>query len=342
MVRDTRQAFEAMVARWDPQVRAALLQAIADVKTAARAAVIEEAIAAGDVQAVIAALNLRDEYFAPLDNALRQAFIAGGAYQAEHLPGKPDRQGGPVVIRFNGAHPEAERLARERGARAVTGVTDSIREGIRVTVSEGIARGQSPRVTARALMGRGRTGQRRQGGQLGLSGPQARAVEAARDELADPGRLAAYLRRAKRDRRMDGTVRRAMREERALSASEIERLTTAYSDRLLRLRAETIARTETIGALNAGRMRQLAQMVENGDVPQSAIRVVWQATPDNRTRDIHAAMHGQEVAYGRPFRTASGAQLRYPGDASLGAPASEIVNCRCGLRIRVDWLSLAA
>lgn len=55
---------------------------------------------------------------------------------------------------------------------------------------------------------------------------------------------------------------------------------------------------------------------------------VWNSLLDGRERDTHHAAHGQEVGIADPF-TVGGALLRFPGDASMGAPLRERINCRC-------------
>jgi hypothetical protein len=35
----------------------------------------------------------------------------------------------------------------------------------------------------------------------------------------------------------------------------------------------------------------------------------------------------------------SGARMMFPGDFSLGAPPEEIINCRCVVKHRVDFLA---
>lgn len=62
----------------------------------------------------------------------------------------------------------------------------------------------------------------------------------------------------------------------------------------------------------------------------------WLTARDNRVRVAHGTsrfdhrrMDGVTVPIGEPFVTPAGSRLRYPGDRSLGAPAGEVVNCRC-------------
>ena len=182
---------------------------------------------------------------------------------------------------------------------------------------------------------------RRRGGLIGLHSRQADWVRAMRADLSDPESLSAYFDRRARDKRFDRTIRKAIREGKPLSRNQIDRITGRYADILLRQRGETIARTETIRALNSGRMESIEQLIESGDVTADAVKVVWSATQDARTRDLHRSMHGQEVRHGEAFQSPSGARLLFPGDTSLGAGGGDTINCRCSTHIRVDWLSIA-
>ena len=167
------------------------------------------------------------------------------------------------------------------------------------------------------------------------SSPQELYIANARRELAE-GQYGAYFQRERRDRRFDATIRRAEREGRALTRQEIERISGRYSDRLLQLRGETIARTETLTGLRAAQYEAAKQLVASGKVPRNAVRLVWRATFDGRTRDSHATLHGESTGIDEPFVSPlTGARLRYPGDPQGGA--KEVINCRCALRVRVDY-----
>lgn len=89
-----------------------------------------------------------------------------------------------------------------------------------------------------------------------------------------------------------------------------------------RSRSQTIARTETHYAANAG-----AQ--ETAQATGVEMQREWVASLDERTRDNHVVADGQTVGMNEPFIVGN-AQLMYPGDQSAGAP-SETINCRCAV-----------
>jgi SPP1 gp7 family putative phage head morphogenesis protein len=89
-------------------------------------------------------------------------------------------------------------------------------------------------------------------------------------------------------------------------------------------RSMVIARTETHNAAMAG--VEAALKYKNIKVGSKT----WVAINDNRTRPSHVAVGGTTVPFDEPF-SVGGAQMMRPGDASLGAGAEEIVNCRCSI-----------
>jgi len=131
-----------------------------------------------------------------------------------------------------------------------------------------------------------------------------------------------------------------MADGKSVGQADIDRIAGRYSDRLLALRGETIARTETLKALNAGRQEALDQLIENpnNDVQAQDVTRAWDATSDARTRETHASADGQVAVQGEAFLV-GGHLMMYPGDTSLGAPAGETVNCRCYMEPRINFFA---
>lgn len=123
-------------------------------------------------------------------------------------------------------------------------------------------------------------------------------------------------------------VERGITEGRSLQnvRDEIQLILTATGTPHWRNRAMTVARTETIAAVNAGVYRgAVLDAEQRGDVAPAK---VWISTDDKRTRPTHVAADGQRTLLGSPFRV-GGAPLLFPGDPR--GPAAEVINCRCSL-----------
>lgn len=174
-----------------------------------------------------------------------------------------------------------------------------------------------------------------------------RRVTAVGDPPADPW-VSTYLNQA--GNRMRNTpdevyglivaeVERGITEGRSLDRvrNDIQLILTSTGTPYWRNRAMTVARTETIGAVNAGVYRGAVLDAEaRGDV---APFKVWIATDDRRTRPTHDATDKQRTLLSEPFRV-GGAALLYPGDPR--GPAAEVINCRCSmlpvvLGETIDW-----
>lgn len=97
-----------------------------------------------------------------------------------------------------------------------------------------------------------------------------------------------------------------------------ENLNTDYVFSIDRIR--DIARTET----NA--ICDLATL--DGFYREGYTKKKWSSFHDGKTRHSHKAADGQVQPLSKPF-TVGDSLLMFPHDSSLGASASEIVNCRC-------------
>lgn len=225
-----------------------------------------------------------------------------------------------VRIDFDITNDRAVRFLRNDRLRLIREITDSQAGAIRNALVEATERGLNPREQARAF---------RQA--IGLTTRQERAVSRFR-QLLEAGDSEA-LERQLRDRRLDPTVRRAIRGERALARGEVDRMVDRYRERYRKYRAKTIARTEALRAVHAGSDELMQQAIEQGKVDQAQIEQEWHTSLDGRERDSHRTMDGQTRPYGQPFTTGAGVSIRYPGDPA--APGSETIQCRCAVTMRV-------
>jgi SPP1 gp7 family putative phage head morphogenesis protein len=83
--------------------------------------------------------------------------------------------------------------------------------------------------------------------------------------------------------------------------------------------ATRIVRTETTGIMNKARLDASDRAQTEG----IKLLKVWVATNDDRTRDRHAEINGEERPLNEPYSNG----LMYPGDQS--GPADMVINCRC-------------
>jgi hypothetical protein len=82
------------------------------------------------------------------------------------------------------------------------------------------------------------------------------------------------------------------------------------------------------------------QVVDTGYVRSEQVRKIWHDTPDKRTRDSHRNLGGESIALSEFFISSrTGAKMGYPGDTSQGASGVDVVQCRCWLEHRIDYLS---
>jgi len=317
MSRLSQKRIDAILARQEPAIRKAFLDAIAAHKGAINMAALAGALERGDIQAAIALAQISPAMLYPLDAAITATFVAGGQMVADAAPKFA------VQFGFDGRATRAERWARDNAAGLVQDITGEQGEALRTLVSDRLGAGANSQKLAREVRS-----------VVGLRPDQVRTVNNVRADLdaLSPD----YFTRKLRDKRFDGLVRRAIRDGKPLSATDVDRITQRYAERSLAHRAEVIARTEGINALRAGRDEGVRQAIEQGAM--AGARKRWDASGDSRVRPDHRFMDGQEVGMDEPFLAPDGSRLMYPGDTSLGASASQTVMCRCVSDYRVDWL----
>lgn len=336
MAKSRRKVIEEMVLAAMPNIERAFLNSIQMVRSDALIGDIIDRLRRGDIDGAVDAVQLDSAAFAAYQATVDATFLGAGQTFTQALPKRSSVTGDRMVVRFDGRNARAERILQELAGQQITHIVEDQLTVIRTHLTEGMVAGRNPRSVALELIGRvnPRTG-RREGGIIGLTEPMERYVRRARREL-ETGQYGAYKDRTRRDRSLDRLISKAEKEGRPLAAEEIDRMTGRYSDRLLQLRAENIGRTEAMAAIQASQDEALRQAVDKGLVAKQDVKRIWRTASDTRVRHTHASMAGQEVGLDEPFLSPSGAQLRYPGDPE--APADEVINCRCVVENRIDYL----
>lgn len=329
-----RERAEEAAKRMEPRVRAAFLASIDDLVNNVRLDAFIQAIERGDVAEALRVLDIDQVAYAPLSNAIRDAYLEGGAVGAASMTGlKPPGGVPPLVIRFDARNPRAERWLADRAGGQIVEIARSQQIAVQEALFDGLSRGLNPRATALGIVGRvNQATGKREGGIIGLTSQEAGFVRNARDQLGgDAAALREYLTRTRRDKRFDPIVKRAIRDDAPLKAADIDKITGRYADRLLKTRADRIARTETFAAIESGKREAYQQAIDAGKIEAGAVRRVWRSAGDARVRDSHAALDGESVGFNEAFSNG----LLYPNDPA--GPPEEVINCRCIVEERIDF-----
>lgn len=334
----SRERYEALIAEFEPELRDAFLAAVADLRSGVSLRVVVERLERRDIAGAVDALNLDRAAYSPLDEAIRRAFGGGGHSTVAGMPALRDPNGAQAVIRFDAQAYRAVEWLRQNSLSELMVRID--KEVARATIADGLERGRGARRIGLDLAGRiNRATGRREGGIIGLSDPQAQHVLSMRERLlsGDPDEMAKVFTMKRRDRRYDRTIQKAINEGRAVASEDVDRIAGRYSDRLLQLRAETIAQDQGMAAFNAAQMEAYEQAIERGAVDEAALQKTWRTNLDGRERFTHHQMNKQKVGFREGFQSPSGAVLKYPHDPD--APAEERIRCRCRMDITIDFLA---
>lgn len=327
---------DRLIDAWDPILRKAFQDSIFALRDQAQVSLIATMLERGDTEGALRAVNLDPVAFRAFDKSLLNAFEAGGNFTSVALPIVQLSDGFKVKFQFNIRNPAAERWLSEHSSTLITEILDDQRNMIRGFLQAGMAAGDNPKTTALDLVGRVGASGRREGGVIGLTSSQEQWLRNYSDALKSDNPRPA-LDYKLRDARFDRAIINATESGDAIPAGLLDKMETAYTNRALRYRAETISRSEAMASLHEAQQQAMEQAVESGAISRTDVTFIWHATQDDRTRDAHAEMDGQEVGMGQMFIDGDGNQLEFPGDPN--APPETTINCRCWREPNVDFLS---
>lgn len=316
-VDDELQAVERLLDGVERRYRKIIADWLETVKSEETISAVLEALERGQVERAIEIINSGSKQFSA---PIYEIMIGAAIFESRNLDSKivayliENKLPASVGVSFDPGNPRASQLLKETAETFIVELDQSTRQTVYATLAEMQLAGASPTQMARAIQGN-----------LGLTTRQLEAVNNYR-RLLEEGSLEA-LDRQQRDRRFDPSVRRA--KERPLSPEQIDRMVERYKQTAIKNRAITIARTESLSAVNAARFEAFRQSLEaTGIDPTRAVKE-WRSSRDNRVRDQHVSLDGQRTMIDQPFIAPNGDRLLVPGDRTLGARPANIVNCRC-------------
>lgn len=301
-----QERLEKQLANAERKVRLALLEALRRIKNEYTLKQLTTLIENGQIEDAYRAVDKYMDWFA---KQVTIQYVIAGQATAEFISSAMG-----IVVSFDQVNTFAVQAMQNNQLRILSDMSYQQRTAIRNILVDGVTRGINPRQQAEMFKQ-----------YVGLSAQQVQYVANYR-KLLESGNATA-LDRALRDRRFDGTIQSAVREQKPLTKVQIDRMVQRYTERAIAYRATTIARTEALSAVNEGNNAMFAQAIESGALVATDLIDQWFTAQDEKVRSSHSPMHKQKRRHGEPFLSGAGNLLRYPGDTA--APAKERIRCRC-------------
>lgn len=336
-----RKTIDQLYALTVPEIQEIFLQVMQDVVDRAILNEMVAAIEANDPEALFRASGFTPAVLGPILDRIEETYKSSADDTVDGWPRRIFTSAGIAPPIFNMRNTRVEQDLRDFSSEFISRITSDVRENVRLKLQDGMIRGDNPRSTALDIVGRiNPVSGKREGGVIGLAENQAKWSLSARRylEQGDPR----YFTLGLRDKRFDKTVQKAFESGKPLNQETISKLVTAYNNKALKYRAENIARTETMQAINRGERASIQQAIDEGHLVPAQVTKWWDDAGDGRVRHSHRQLatrysKDKAIPFDQPFVTVTGDRLMQPGDTSMGADVAEIASCRCIARYEVNW-----
>lgn len=230
--------------------------------------------------AVFPALTVYEQQLAGLQGRLRSALADAGNIALRHLPRRnvTTAAAGPKPIEtlsFEVTNADAVGWARQEAARLITSISSDARDAISGVIEKAINEGIPPRQAATLIRS-----------SVGLTSQQSEAV----------ANLYGRIVVSKGKTILAGKTRIHVPSNGA-SPELLDRATSAYANRLLRQRTETIAQHEILEAANQGQRQAWRQAEQKGLIGKDQLKTLIQVDPCVKC----ASMSGEVVGINEDF-----------------------------------------
>lgn len=298
-----RSELERLANRLSPRLRRRLLQTFAAMPPE-KVGIILEALAQGRPESVVAAI-MEQPRVASAWRTLRAEYAQGLLYNASQIMMRDIFRAHIKIDLSAPVFTPAFRSALERWENgAFENIRRDVREGLRELVVEAMQEERaSPASAARRI-------QQQLKSAGGLTAYDRGLVSSYRDALIrrDRAGIRRALDRRLRDKRSDAKVRTGR-----YSAKDIDRLVANYEKKLVRLRADTFARTSAMDNAAAANDAAWQEAVDSGAVPLAEVRRYWVVSPTEALCKFCAPIPGMNPlgrALNEDFDTPLGPRLR--------------------------------
>ena len=326
--------FASLVSELEPRTRRGFMASVTDLQSNVNWQALLSALEQFDTDAAIAALNISPAAWQEYSQTMAAAYAQAGSSTMAYIR----QQGiGGIGVRFNMGNPRAEQWILENVANRIVGYNREQVEVARAVINRGYSAGEGPRTIALDLAGRVGRGGAREGGVLGLDGPRAerlnivsqgmRTAEGVQG-LVTKGRNGELRLNYKVNPATGERILSAYRKGEAVPQAQRNLSERQYQNALLKQRADTIAQTETAGAVMSSRDEAWTQLAESEGLDREAVRKTWRHRRGGDGREQHIAMAGVTVqGLDTPFEMPDGTRMLYPHDPAGGAKHN--VFCAC-------------
>lgn len=290
----------------EPGVRRSYLASLAQLLRTVPSETLAERIVSGVPLLDLLPARALDRAFVPFQQALRDGASRGFSVATGMLnPRTGSRAGGTLGISFNTLSPRVLGGIARMEDFILRTAKQEVRETVRAAVEAGLQAGKNPRDIARGIRD-----------VVGLAPSHEQHVRNFRRKLeaVRDGSREAFGNKL-RDRRFDAAIKTALKNGKGLAPAVIDNMVAAYARRYTNWHAETVARTATLNAFRAGQQASIDSAIEMDLMTAQDVVKIWTTVGDDRVRDEHVAMEGEEVPFDAPF--------------SNGLMIPSEWNCRC-------------
>lgn len=283
IIRDVKR----LINRHEKIVKAGFLEAVEKSRDSVNMSELSQAILIGDEFIAYQATNVdnfENELLDTLTIEVQNAFKAGVDSALKELPESKKTMVSIVLAKqeLSFTNTAAQEYFDAVGAALITNISEQTRIAIRQIIRDAIANNLPVSTVAKTIREI-----------VGLNSIQERAIARQRQALTEKG----------------------------VKQSVIEATIARRIKKMIKTRAETIARTETGRAVGAGRQQMWDEMVSEGVAEPDTLKK-WNTSRDERVGEDHGPMHNITTLINEPFYIGVTGQ-------SVQQPRESRPNCRC-------------